>query len=294
MSDKTVWRYCARNFTAHEIELIRTLAASGVARTKLSRILCEKLQWRKPDGGLKDMSARIALLRMHRDGLIELPAPLHNYFRPGRIKPLEHSAAADPPALLPIPDNLDAVRPLHFQVVTGTPHGKLWREFVQRYHYLGYSPLPGAQMRYVVRSCAGEPLAMLGFGAAAWKTAPRDTFIGWVPECRQRNLPLVVNNARFLILPWIRIPNLASHILARCEKQLLQDWPQRYALRPVLLETFCEIPRFAGTCYRAANWTCVGQTKGRGKLDVHNLYALPIKDIWLRPLQRNWKKILNL
>ena len=151
MSDKTVWRYCARDFTAHEIELIRTLAASGVARTKLSRILCEKLQWRKPDGGLKDMSARIALLRMHRDGLIELPAPLHNYFRPGRIKPLEHSAVADPPALLPIPDNLDAVRPLHFQVVTGTPHGKLWREFVQRYHYLGYSPLPGAQMRYVVR-----------------------------------------------------------------------------------------------------------------------------------------------
>ena len=105
---------------------------------------------------------------------------------------------------------------------------------------------------------------------------------------------LVVNNARFLILPWIRIPNLASHILARCEKQLLQDWPGRYALRPVLLESFCEIPRFSRTCYRAANWTCVGQTKGRGKLDVHNLYALPIKDIWLRPLQRNWKKILNL
>ena len=119
MSDKTVWRYCARDFTANEIELIRTLAASGVSRTKLSRILCEKLQWRKPDGGLKDMSARVALLRMHRDGLIELPPPLRNNTRRGRIKPLEHSAAADPPpALRSIPDNLDAVRPLHFQVVT--------------------------------------------------------------------------------------------------------------------------------------------------------------------------------
>ena len=125
MSDKTVWRYCARDFTANEIELIRTLAASGVSRTKLSRILCEKLQWRKPDGGLKDMSARVALLRMHRDGLIELPPPLRNNTRRGRIKPLEHSAAADPPpALRSIPDNLDAVQPLHFQVVTGTPAWK--------------------------------------------------------------------------------------------------------------------------------------------------------------------------
>ena len=131
-------------------------------------------------------------------------------------------------------------------------------------------------MRYLVRSCAGEPLAMLGFGAAAWKTAPRDLFIGWSPECRQRNLPLVVNNARFLILPWICIPNLASHVLAHCEKQLLQDWQLRYALRPVLLESFCEIPRFAGTCYQAANWTCVGQTQGRGKLDVHNLLSVDL------------------
>ena len=147
-------------------------------------------------------------------------------------------------------------------------------------------------MHYLVQSADGEPLVLLGFGAA-WKTAPRDRFIGWSQECRQHNPPLVVNNARFLILPWIRIPNLASHILACCNRHLPEDWQQHYAIHPVLLETFCEIPRFRGTCYQAANGIRVGQTQGRGKLDVRREYALPIKDIWLRPLQRFWKAIMN-
>ena len=133
--------------------------------------------------------------------------------------------------------------------------------------------MPGAQ--HFVRSAEGEPLAVLGFGAAAWKTAPK--FIGW--ERRQRNLPFVVNNAR--LLPWVRIKHLASHVLAQVERCLLDDWDRRYALRPALLETFCE--SLAGTCYRAANWIRVGKTQGRGKLDVKNEYALPVKDIWLIP-----------
>ncbi len=151
--------------------------------------------------------------------------------------------------------------------------------------------MPGAQIRYFVRSAEGEPLAVLGFGAAAWKIAPRDS--GWDAECRRRNLPFVVNNARFLILPWVRIRHLASHILAQVQRRLPDDWDRRYALRPVLLETFCETQRFEGTCYCAANWIRVGKTQGRGKLDVKNEYALPVKDIWLKPLRRDWKKILN-
>ena len=162
-----------------------------------------------------------------------------------------------------------------------TKEGKLWNAG----HYLGFTPMPGS--RHFVRSAEGEPLAMLGFGAAAWKTAPRDKFIGW--ERRQRNLPFVVNNARFLILPWVRIKHLASHVLAQVERCLLDDWDRRYALRPALLETFCE--SLAGTCYRAANWIRVGKTQGRGKLDVKNEYALPVKDA--KPLRRDWKKVLN-
>ena len=173
-------------------------------------------------------------------------------------------------------------------MIQAEPRSPIWNSFIERYHYLGYSPLPGAQIRYLVQSADGEPLALLGFGTAAWKTAPRDRFIDWSQECRQRNLPLAVNNARFLIPPWTRIPNPASHVLACCQRRLPEDWQRRYAIRPVLLETFCEIPRFRGTCYQAANWIRVGQTQGRGKLDVRNEYALPIKDIWPRPPARQY------
>ena len=139
----------------------------------------------------------------------------------------------------------------------------------------------------------GLPLALLGFGAAAWKTAPRDRFVGWSPAVRERNLPLLVNHARFLILPWIRVPHLASHLLAQVVRCLPADWHSRYYLRPVLLETFCETPRFLGTCYRAANWIHLGQTLGRGKLDTHNEYALPLKDIFVKPLCPDWQAVLN-
>ena len=147
-------------------------------------------------------------------------------------------------------------------------------------------------MRYFVRATNGVPLAVLGFGAAAWKTAPRDEFISWSPALRQRNLALVVNNARFLILPWIRIGNLASHLLAQLQRRLPHDWERRYALRPVLLETFCERARFLGTCYQSANWLCVGYTQGRGKLDVHRQSSVPVKSVWLKPLHNNWRTIL--
>ena len=285
-------RYCAREFSDAELALIRTLIAETdppLNRAALSRVVCERLHWRKPDGGLKDMSARVALLRMHREGVITLP-PARK--RPGPRKPIAPSPETGPPLLFEPPTSLEAVRPLCIEPVTSRSEGRLWNAFVDRYHYLGHHPLPGAQMRYFVRATNAEPLAVLGFAAAAWKTAPRDAFIGWSPAQRQRNLALVVNNARFLILPWIRIPNLASHLLAQLQRRLPHDWEHRYALRPVLLETFCETPRFLGTCYQSANWLCVGYTQGRGKLDVHRQSSVPVKSVWLKPLLNSWRQIL--
>ncbi|MFP4028477.1 MAG: Druantia anti-phage system protein DruA, partial [Candidatus Brocadiia bacterium] len=171
----------------------------------------------------------------------------------------------------------------------------LWNELIERYHYLGYNPLPGAQMRYLVHSGAEHGqrlLAALGFGAAAWKVAPRDEYIGWTHSQRKANLPLITNNARFLILPWVRSHNLASRILSTVSKRLSSDWQERYGQKPVLLETFVEKQRFEGTCYKAANWVEVGETKGRGKLDSEHKNAVPIKKIFLYPLTQDFRQAL--
>jgi hypothetical protein len=163
---------------------------------------------------------------------------------------------------------------------------------VARYHYLGYTPLSGSQIRYNVY--AGEQLlALLSFGASAWKLADRERFIGWTPEQRQKNLQLIVNNARFLILPWVQSKGLASKILALAARRLPVDWQLRYGYRPVLLETFVESPRHKGTCYRAANWQLVGKTVGRGKKSTVHEQVLPTKDIWLYPLRRDYAAVLR-
>ena len=175
----------------------------------------------------------------------------------------------------------------------GAREGKLWNEFVARYHYLGYKTLVGAQMRYAVHDRNGWPVAMLGFSTAAWKLAPRDKFIGWTAQLREKNLPLVVDNPRFLILPWIEIPNLGSHILAIVRRRLPEDWTERYNTTPVLIETFVETPRYTGAVYRASGWIHVGTTQGRGRYDRDKQYDKPKKDIWLRPLRRDWQRTLN-
>ena len=281
-------RYCGRDFSPEELQTIARILSQDPHRTRasLSRLICEALDWRKPDGGLKEMSCRVALLRMDRDGLLTLPPPRR---LPQKCRPLPITAATDPQA--PITAQAGALDDLRLEVVTHPDQSALWREYIQRYHYLGYSPLPGAQLRYMALS-GGQVLALLGFGAAAWKTAPRDRFIGWNDRQRQERLPLIVNNARFLILPWVNSKNLASKLLAMVAKRLPQDWTTRYGYRPVLLETFVESPRFRGTCYKAANWIYVGQTKGRGKLDVHNTASLPQKAIWLYPLTPAFRQTL--
>jgi len=179
---------------------------------------------------------------------------------------------------------------LHLQLVEKSDSA-LWNEYIDRYHYLGYTPLPGAQLRYFVHS-GDQVLALLGFGAAAWKTAPRDDYIGWDTATRKKKLHLVVNNARFLILPWVRSKNLGSKVLSMASRRICEDWLTRYNYEPVLLETFVEKERFLGTCYKAANWIYVGDTKGRGKLDVHYEYKVPVKSVWLYPLRKDFRERL--
>ena len=292
LSDAVECRYYGRDFSADEMALLRTLIATDPQPTRaaLAREFCRRTGWLKPDGGLKDMMAKVAMLAMHRDGRITLPPPTG---KQGRPKPVVFGPDTEPP-LFPSPTCLDEVRPLEIRtVVRNTREGALWNEFVARYHYLGYTRLVGAQMRYAIHDRTGLPLAMLGFSTAAWKLAPRDRHIGWTPELRRKNLHLVVDNPRFLILPWITIPNLGSHILARMRQKLPEDWAARYTIEPVLIETFVETPRHTGAVYRASGWKLVGTTQGRGRYDTERKFDKPKKDIWLRALRRDWKRILN-
>jgi hypothetical protein len=170
-------------------------------------------------------------------------------------------------------------------------HSALWNEYIDRYHYLGYTPLVGAQLRYFAYA-EDQLLALFGYGASAWRLAPRDRWIGWSDAQRQAGLPRVVGQVRFLILPWIRCPNLASKLLSLSAAHLPADWEQRYAIRPWLLESFVDTGRFEGICYRAANWIDIGQTQGRGKKDRHRHTSLPRKQVYLYPLCQNCRKRL--
>jgi hypothetical protein len=282
--------YCGRHFSDEDLRTIQGLLANtpGLKRSPLSRTLCERFNWRKPNGELKDMTCRVALARMQADGLIRLPpSQIPNPRRRPQFLPTPATDAGSP-----VVEPVHALPPLRLEQVIGTSSSRLWNEYVARYHYLGYTPLAGSQMRYNV--LAGDRLlALISFGASAWKLADRDRFIGWNQTQRHRNLQLVVNNARFLILPWIQSKGLASKILSMVARQLPLDWQARYKLRPVLFETFVETPRHRGTCYKAANWIHVGRTVGRGKKSRVHEQIIPIKDIWLYPLRKNFRSVLG-
>lgn len=268
--------------------MIRQLIAGPpqMTRAQLSREVCKRLNWLRPDGRLKEMSCRVAMIRMEKDGQITLPTPTRT--RPAAFQlSREILHATEAPAVMPHVD----LGTIEVDVVS-TGYSSLWNGYIQRYHYLGHHLIPGAQLRYFVRT-GDHIVALLSFGASAWKTQPRDELIGWTPEQRERNLHLIVNNSRFLILPWARQKNLASRILSLISRRLPQDWLSIYAFSPVLLETFVEKPRFTGTCYKAANWQYLGDTQGRGKLDTHNLHAKPVKGIWVYPLKRDFRQALR-
>jgi hypothetical protein len=281
-------QYCGRHFEASQIQIIRQLIglSPALSRYRLSQEVCERLNWRRPDGRIKDMSCRVALLRMQADGLFTLPPPRRAKPQGFRANPHIQGAMLEPSHVPPVD-----LSQLTVDLVVRKSDSSLWNAYIERHHYLGHQPLPGAQLRYFVRA-AGHIIAVLGFGASAWKTKPRDEMIGWNPEQRRANLHLIVNNARFLILPWIHCKNLASRALALISRRLAEDWYTRYAYRPVLLETFVEKPRFAGTCYKAANWKYLGDTQGRGKLDTLHQHSQPIKSIWVYPLVNDFRRHL--
>ena len=282
-------RYCGRDFSNQELALIRQLISENpsASRAVLSRLTCQALDWYKIDGGLKEMSCRVAMLRMHDDGLIKLPAPRHRYCPANNV---QFTSATAPKSKIKKP--VHALLSVQLRIVRGRQQSRLWNEYIHRYHYLGYKPLPGAQLRYFVIS-ENNIIALLGFGASAWQCAPRDKYIGWTHNQRKKKLQYIINNARFLILPWVKCKNLASKILSLTSHRLSRDWQDHYGYQPVLLETFVERDRFAGTCYKAANWVLVGQTKGRGKLGPAGKISVPIKDLWLYPLERNFRHILT-
>ena len=281
-----------RCITAGDVALIRGLLAGNLSwnRSRLSRELCERWDWRNEKGRLKDMACRTLLLKLERQGQIRLPArqrPSPNAHRNRQITEVPHVST-------PIEGDLSGLRPLRIKPLRSTDEDlPLFKFLLHRYHYLGLRNCVGENLKYMVRDQAGRPLACMLFGSAAWKAKSRDAFIGWDGQARQRNLPLLSNNTRFLILPWVRVPHLASHLLAQVCRALPGHWMQKYGHPIHLLETFVERQRFRGTCYRAAGWMHVGATAGRSRNDVHATMSVPVKDIFLYPLNADFRGRLS-
>ncbi len=275
-----------------DIDLIRGLLSSHGEwhRTRLSRELCQRWQWRNSAGQPKDMACRSLLLKLERGGHIRLPArrgPSVNARRHCSVQTVQHSRD-------PIAEPLRQLLPLDIGVVGSVGEDvALFRSLIAQYHYLGVRSAAGENLRYLVRDRRGRLLGCLWFAAAAWRCKSRDAFIGWDEPARTRNLPCVANNTRFLVLPWVRVDNLASHLLSRVAGRIGRDWNGKYGHDLYALETFVDRSRFTGACYRAANWRLVGQTTGRTRNDVINRGPLSsIKDVYVYPLARHFRRAL--
>ena len=278
--------------TEQRIEQIQQLMAEhpGWHRTKLSKELCELWDWKSDIGQIKDLSCRDLLRALDKKGKIKLPPSRKTGRKEGSgsnivIQLSIHDAR-------PVETNLKRVMPLMVEIADARERIGEFKSFIEQYHYLGYGQSVGECIRYMVRGKDGEALACLMFGSSAWRCAPRDKYIGWTDEERKANLYMTTNNTRFLILPWVRIPHLASHILSLINRRVSQDWQTKYGHPLYMLETYVECGRFAGTCYKAANWHCVGKTSGRGRDDIDKTASLPIKYIYLYPLHKKYKQIL--
>jgi len=281
--------FCGRTFRAGELELMcqTALEFSALGVTEIARTVCELLEWKRPSGGLKNHECRQLLERLQAEGLLRLPDVRKLGGRGPRRADISGSGGEPAPVVC----SARECEPVELVLVESQAESRRWREQVERYHYLGCRVPFGAHLRYWARNSERE-LACLLWTSPAWKMQPRDVWIGWNDEQRCRNLQCIVNNGRFLILPWIRVKGLASKILARSARQLPQDWERHYGHRPLLLETLVDGNRFRGTCYRAANWIHVGQTTGRGRMDREHQASQPVKDIYVYPLVRNARQLL--
>jgi len=283
--------FCGRTFSPSELDLMRQIARqfSGLGVTEIARTVCELLAWTRPNGGLKNHECRQLLERLQAEGFLKLPAMRNLGGRgPRRV---EVSDTCSEPA--PVEGTASECEPLDLALVEGPAESRRWREQMERYHYLGCRVPFGANLRYWVRNQDRE-LACLLWTSPAWRMQARDAWIGWNDEQRRRNLQRIVNNGRFLILPWVRVKGLASKILALGARHMPRDWESHYGHRPLLLETLVDAGRFRGTCNRAANWLEVGQTVGRGRMDrEHQAHGRAVKDIYVYPLVRDARQQLR-
>lgn len=287
-----------RAIKPEDLSWIRQLISANPrwGRCQLSVHIAQQWDWRNAAGQLKDMAARTLLLKLERRGWLVLPARK----RPGTGN---HKACQAPPDLEPqlglcsqtlIGCPLAELLPLQVGVVDSPTQRRVFGSLLQQHHYLGYYRPVGENLAYLIESRSGRPLAGALFGAAAWKCAPRDRFIGWSAQGRQEQLQSVANNMRFLVLPWIRVPHLASHLLGTLARRLSADWQRKYGHPIYLLETFVERERFAGTAYRAANWFYVGQTQGRGRQGPNpRIRSTSIKDVYVFPLHPRFREHLH-
>lgn len=259
------------------------------SRRRLSTLLCEAWGWRQLNGAPSDMLARGLMLALERAGHILLPprrhVPLNNIVR----------RSAPAPILLdtsPVESKLAELQPLEFLLVRRTPYEAVFDSLIHHHHYLGYTRPVGEHLKYLVLGPAGRPLAALAFSSAPRHLGPRDRFIGWSPPFRRANIRMVAYNPRFLVLPWLRVPHLASHVLGRVLRRLSADWQAVYGHPVHFVETFVDPTRFKGTCYLAANWVNMGRTTGRGKDDQTGKPNRTIKDVLGYPLLKDFRRLL--
>lgn len=288
--------HCGRQFDAGEVELIADIVVrfGKLSRTELAATICELLDWQRAHGGLKTRECLDLLEKLEARGLFTLPARRQGRPR-NRTTAVPHTESGQPQ--VPLVAELGEVTPVEMELVEGVTAHALWRELVGRYHYLGHATPFGAQLRYFVRVQRPRSaiVGCLQYSSAAWRLRVREQWIGWETHRRVENLPAVVQQSRFLILPWVRVRHLASHVLALSARRLRTDWAARYGRRALLIETLVDIRRYAGTCYRAANWIDLGLTAGRGRTDRHH-GAAPAqpKRVFVYPLHRNAVALLQM
>ena len=285
-----------RWLTNTDLEYIRQMRREHPewSRHQLSHHLVAAWQWFNSAGRPKDMAARSLMLKLQARGLIDLPVPRNRNGNRRRCARPPDGISSDLVAWPsePITASLGSLQPLRLELAAELAPRRRVASLLQQYHYRGFAGAVGQNVQYLARDVHGRELAVMVFGAAAWKVASRDQFIGWSPEQRQRGLPRIANQQRFLLLPWVRVPGLASHLLALSVRRLSADWQRRYGHAVGLAETFVEDARFAGTAYQAAGWLRLGQTTGRTRQDRHRTFQAPRKSVWVKPLQTNFRQHL--
>jgi hypothetical protein len=289
---KVLLKYRGRSVNEDDAAFIRDLIARhpDASRRRLSALLCEAWGWKQANGAPSDMLARGLMLALERASHITLPQrrhlPLNNIIRRPAPAPMLLDTSA-------VEAKLSQLTPLEFVLVRRTPYEALFDSLIHHYHYLGYTRPVGEHLKYLVLGPGSRPLAALAFSSAPRHLGPRDRFIGWDAKTRRLNIRLMAYNPRFLILPWVRVPHLASHVLARVLRRLSADWEKVYGHPVHFIETFVDPTRFKGTCYRAANWVHLGRTTGRGKADQTGKPNRTIKDVLGYPLLKDFREHMS-